>query len=122
MEEKNEIKEVEEVTEEVKEEVKETKKEESFENSKQRPSIIKVIWNIIFWGVIIVLAFVWVFDFIQVKNDKEPKFCISNKTHTYEDGTVEECTGLGYKVYNYNRTSLNYDVQFSPFFVGMKED
>lgn len=97
-------------------------KEETFENQKEKRSIIKIIWNIIFWGVVIVLAFVWIFDFIQVKNNKDPKFCIANKTHEFEDGKVEECIGLGYKVYNYDRTSLNIKTQFSPFFVGMKEN
>lgn len=63
------------------------KKEETFENMKEKTSILKIIWNIIFWGIIIILAFVWIFDFIQVKNNKEPKFCISNKIHEFEDGT-----------------------------------
>ncbi len=88
----------------------------------EKKSIAKKIFDVVFWVVIIGLAIIWVTDFINVQNDKDPIFCISQKTHTFDDGTVEECVGLGYKVYDYNRTSLSYGRQFGPFFIGMKEN
>lgn len=99
------------------------KKEKVIENKNtEKKSIAKKIFDVVFWVVIIGLAIIWVTDFINVQNDKDPIFCISQKTHTFDDGTVEECVGLGYKVYDYNRTSLSYGRQFGPFFIGMKEN
>ena len=86
-----------------------------------KKSIGHKIFDVIFWICIFLLAFVWIFDFVQVKNGEEPKFCVKTTVHEYEDGSVKECDGLGYKVFKYNRTSINIDTQFSPFFVGMKE-
>lgn len=102
-------------------EVKEVKtvKEESFENGKK--SVLKIVWNIVFWVVIIGLFVIWTIDFINVKNNKEPMFCIKEKTHQYTDGTTEECVGLGYKVFKYNRKSISKTSQFSPFFISMDE-
>lgn len=82
---------------------------------------LKLIGNIIFWTIILVLAVVWIVDFIKVTREKEPIFCIKNEIHEYDDGTVRECTGLGYKVYTYNRSSLGNGVEFEPFFVKMKQ-
>lgn len=106
---------------EVDEMIKTETKEETFFEDNKKKSVGKLIFNIIFWALFSCLAFVWIFDFIQVKQGNEPKFCISHKTHTYDDGTVKECTGLGYKVYNYNRASMNIKEQFSPFFIGIEE-
>ena len=88
----------------------------------EKTNIAKKIFDVVFWIVIVGLAIIWITDFINVKNDKDPIFCISQKTHTFDGGTVEECVGLGYKVYDYNRTSLSYGRQFGPFFIGMKEN
>ena len=91
------------------------------EEKDKKISIIKTIFNVIFWVAIIGLAAIWLTDFIKVQNEKGPMFCLSEKTHEFEDGTVDECVGLGYKVYTYNRESLKNARQFSPFFVGMKK-
>lgn len=88
----------------------------------EKKSIAKKIFDVVFWVVIIGLAIIWITDFVNVQNDKDPIFCISQKTHTFDDGTVEECVGLGYKVYDYNRTSLSSGRQFGPFFIGMREN
>ena len=100
---------------EKKEKIKKKKKTE-------KKNIFKKIFDVVFWIVIIGLAIIWLTDFINVKNDKDPVFCISQKTHTFDDGTVEECVGLGYKVYNYNRSSFSKGRQFGPFFIGMREN
>jgi len=107
--------------------VKATKKVEQInivEETKQEKTkrIAKKVWDIVFWVGIVVLAIIWLTDFIQVQNEEEPKFCLVNKTHKFEDGTVDECVGLGYKVYIYNRDSISNARQFSPFFVGMKKN
>ena len=65
------------------------------------------------------LMFVWIFDFVCTVQDKDPKFCISKKTHEFDDGTVDSCVGLGYKIYNYDRESVNIDRNFGLFFMKM---
>ena len=88
---------------------------------KDKKSLGQKIFDIVFWVAIIILAFVWLTDFIRLQNEKEPVFCLTEKTHKFKDGTVDECIGLGYKIYDYNRESINIKHQFSPFFVGMKK-
>ena len=85
-----------------------------------KKSIGRIIFDVVFWVVICVLAIVWLTDFIKIQNDKEPVFCLAKKTHEFEDGTVEECTGLGYKIYDYNRDSIDAH-QFGPLFIKMKK-
>lgn len=104
------------------EEEKETKEEQvNVKPEKGKQSIGKIIFNIIFWAAFAVVLFTWVVDYLNVRNNKEPNFCISKKTHTYDDGVVEECVGLGYKVYDYKRTSMTNGIEFVPFFVSMRE-
>ena len=57
-----------------------------------------------------------IFDFYKVSQEEDPVFCISKETITYDDGTVDLCTGLGYKVYNYNRASIT-GYEFGPFWI-----
>ena len=73
------------------------KKEKITKNkSTEKKKILKKIFDVAFWIVIVGLAIVWITDFINIQNDKDPVFCISQKTHTFDDGTVGECVGLGY--------------------------
>ena len=88
----------------------------------EKKRIVKKIFDVVFWVIIVGLAIIWLTDFINVKANKDPIFCISQKTHTFDDGTVEECVGLGYKVYTYDRSSFSKGRQFGPFFIGMKEN
>ena len=83
--------------------------------------MLKKIETIVFWSVFAILMTVWLTDLFMVKSQKAPVFCISNETHTYDDGEVTECTGLGYKVFHYNRESLTKGYEFGPFFIKMKE-
>lgn len=100
---------------------KNKKTDEDFLAEKKSKSLFKKIFDIVFWVVIIVLFAVWLTDFIQVKNENKPVFCLKTVEHSYDDGTTSECIGLGYKVYTYNRDSLKIKSQFSPFFVKMEE-
>lgn len=98
------------------EEVVEPKKEE-----KNNKKIISIIFDIIFWILIVILAAIWITDFVKVKKGNEPMFCIKKIVHQFDDGEVKECKGLGYNVYNYNRTSKDLKTQFSPFFIGFEK-
>ena len=89
-------------------------------NEEKEKSLGKKIFDIVFWVCITVLAIIWLTDFFRIQNDKDPMFCLAHKTHKFNDGTVEECTGLGYKIYDYNRESLTAH-QFGPFFAKMKK-
>lgn len=83
--------------------------------------MIKKIFNIL----ILILFISWIYiifsDLSRVKNDEKAKFCIKNTIYDYVDGSVEECTGLGYKVYYYDRPSVNVKTEFGPFWKEMQE-
>lgn len=96
-------------------------KEEDFLDEKHKFHVGKIIFNFIFWVVIVILLFTWIMDYINVRNDKKPSFCIKNITHKFEDGTVKECIGLGYKVFTYDRSSMTKGSEFVPFFIDMKK-
>lgn len=91
------------------------------EKKKLNTNVLKRIWDIIFWLAFCALAFVWIVDFIHVNKGEEPSFCLKEETHEYDDGSVYECTGLGYKIYNYDRTSVGTGYEFGPFFKKMKD-
>lgn len=82
---------------------------------------LKLIGNIVFWIIFLVFAFIWLVDFFRVSRESKPMFCIKNEVHVYKDGTVMECTGLGYKVYTYKRSSLGEGIEFGTFFAKMKQ-
>jgi hypothetical protein len=96
---------------EVKELVKQEKK-----NSRQdgERTLFGKILNIFLWVVVLGWMAICVVDFIKVQNEKEPIFCLTKKTTKYDDGNVYACTGLGYKVYNYDRNCFQA-LQFGPF-------
>jgi len=83
--------------------------------------MIKKVLSIIFLLAFFVVVALWITDFIRVRNEKEPMFCIKENVYNYEDGTVDECIGLGYKVYEYKRESIT-GVQFGSFLQKMKEE
>lgn len=83
--------------------------------------MVKKILNIAFWVLFTIVMGIWLIDFFRVQNSKEPMFCLNKTEHKFDDGKVYECTGLGYKVYTYDRSSMEKAVQFGPFFVSMKE-
>ncbi len=69
--------------------------------------------------ILLIIAWITIIfvDFFRTKSEKNPMFCISEKTIKYNDGETYECVGLGYKMYRYNRACSG--IQFGPFF--MKE-
>ncbi len=72
---------------------------------------------------ILILAFVivWIIcffiDYFRARQSKDLLFCVKEVTKEYDDGTVYSCTGLGYKMYKYNRSSIATDLEFGPFFI-----
>ncbi len=94
---------------------------EEFVENKKHKKIVKIIAEVLFWLILVIILFPWIHDYIKVVNEEEPKFCIQEKTYEFEDGTVEECLGIGYKVYTYDRTSIDLKTQFGPFFMEMQK-
>lgn len=107
--------------EDIKEEVKEIYTKKTKKDRKDKKHIGKLIFNIIFWIVVFGAMACWIIDYIKVRDDETPMFCISKKEHTFDDGKVQECIGLGYKVYTYDRSSMNKGNEFVPFFVKMRK-
>ena len=97
----------EEVTEPKEEKVKIVYKE------KER-SLFSKIMNVVLWIILLVWMAICLIDFYKVTKVQEPIFCIKKETTTYDDGTVDSCLGLGYKVYNYKRASYTA-IEFGPF-------
>ena len=79
----------------------------------QKGDIIKV--------AILALVIIWIIiffiDYFRARQSKNPIFCIAEETKEYEDGTVYSCTGLGYKMYKYDRNSIDASIEFGPFFI-----
>lgn len=68
-------------------------------------------------AIIIIWIFLFFIDYFRARQEKTPLFCIHEETKEYDDGTVYSCTGLGYKMYKYDRASINASVEFGPFFI-----
>lgn len=81
-----------------------------------KDSTFNKIMNVILWIIVLVWIGICVTDYVLTLNDKSPVFCIKEQTKTYDDGTVYQCTGLGYKYFEYNRRSYNAK-QFANIFV-----
>ena len=74
--------------------------------------------------IVLTLIIIWVIcffvDYFRARQSKNPIFCIKEVTKEYDDGTVYSCTGLGYKMYRYDRSSVATDLEFGPFFIKEK--
>ena len=75
------------------------------------------IIKIVVLALIIIWILIFFIDYFRARQSKEPIFCLSEQTKEYEDGTVYSCTGLGYKMYKYDRASIDASVEFGPFFI-----
>ena len=79
----------------------------------KKSDVIKVV----LLAIIIIWIIIFFIDYFRARQSKTPLFCISEETKEYDDGTVYSCTGLGYKMYKYNRSSVDATVEFGPFFI-----
>ncbi len=96
------------------EEKKEIIVEEKPKNLKKEKSPFRIVLSIALWVILIIWMVVCLFDFINVQNGKEATFCIKETVNKYNDGQVKICTGLGYKVIKYERSSYKA-IEFGPF-------
>ncbi len=83
--------------------------------------MIKKILNLIIILLFIAWVYIIISDYLRFKNQEKVNFCIKNTVYDYEDGSTSECIGLCYKIYYYNRTSLNIKSEFGPFWIKMKD-
>lgn len=93
-----------------------TTEEKPQKEKKKKKSIIIRILDLLLWVVLLGWMAICFYDYYNVSNEKEPKFCLKEETTQYYDGTVDSCLGPGYKVYYYNRESYQ-GYQFGPFWI-----
>ena len=74
------------------------------------------ILNGIFCILYTLVATTWIIDFVNVKIDNDPFFCINLNEKNYDDGNVLKCNGLGYVIRRYNRDSLTKGYTFENYF------
>ena len=104
----------------VEEIVKTSASEEKKEKKRRKKGIISRIFDLIIWIVLLGWMGICLFDFYNVTNEQEPKFCLKQEILEYEDGTVDVCKGLGYNVHKYNRASYKA-IEFVPFFKKVRD-
>ena len=75
------------------------------------------VFKVVLLAIIIIWIIIFFIDYFIARQSKTPLFCISEETKEYDDGTVYSCTGLGYKMYKYDRSSVDATVEFGPFFI-----
>lgn len=84
------------------------------ENIKTRKGdIIKIV----ILSIVIIWIIVFFVDYFRARQSKNPIFCFHKVTKKYDDGEVFSCTGLGYKMYRYDRASISTKIEFGPFFI-----
>lgn len=98
----------------VEEKTSEELKEEFLDGDDVKESVFSKIINFVLWIILIAWMAVCVTDFYRTQNEQKPKFTFKHETLKYEDGNVEAYTGLGYKIYHYNRASFK-GYEFGPF-------
>ena len=96
--------------------VEENELSDEFVEKKKKKGIFSKIFNLLLTLIVFGWVAIAVIDYINVSQEKEPIFCLEKETITHEDGTVDVCTGIGYKVYKYNRASIQ-GTEFGPFWI-----
>lgn len=76
--------------------------------------VIKTIIDIILALAIIVVAYTWISDYIKVNDKEKPVYCKEKESVIKDDVTLDECDGLGYKVYTYTYTDKKI-IELVPF-------
>ena len=84
----------------------------------KKGDVIKVV----LLAIIIIWIIIFFIDYFRARQSKTPLFCISEETKEYDDGTVYSCTGLGYKMYKYNRSSVDATIEFGPFLLKKEQN
>ena len=89
-------------TKKIVEEISSNKKDdEIFYDKKEKGKVVRIIWNVVFYGILVVFAFCAVFgviNFNKVKDGKEPNGYASTKTYTEETKNVTVYNYYAYKI------------------------
>ena len=93
--------------------------DEFVDKNENKINLIIRIFNVILTIVVFGVVGMALIDFLKVNQEKEPMFCIKKEVIKHEDGTVDVCTGIGYKVYQYKRESIKGS-EFGPFWIEEK--
>lgn len=75
--------------------------DEVFYDKKEKGKIARIIWNVLFYGILVVFAFCAVFgviNFNKVKDGKEPSGYAKMKTYTEETKDVTVYNYYAYKI------------------------
>ena len=75
------------------------------------------IIKVIVLALVIIWIIIFFIDYFRARQSKTPIFFFFFETKEDDDGTVYSCTGLGYKMYKYDRSSINASIEFGPFFI-----
>ena len=71
---------------------------------KKKGSVLANIMKILFILLFVGWAYIVYSDYSLVKTGDKPKYCFfDKKVYEYPDGSIKSCTGLGYKVVNYEK-------------------
>ena len=76
---------------------------------------MKKLLSRLFWIIVILLMCLWTFEFYRIRNGLNPVFTYKDELTVYPDGTTKVYYGIGYKIYEYNRTNL-YGTEFVSMF------
>ena len=82
--------------------------------------MLRRVLNISFWVIFSIIFAIWLIDFIRVRTESDPIFCLSRETIEIEGGTAEKCTGLGYRVIHYNSDTIGIGYEFGPFWLRVR--
>ena len=89
---------------------------EIFEEKGDKRSRTKRIVNITLWVILLTWMAICTIDFILVRTERDTIMTFINERIEYDDGYVLKRTGLGYRVYQYNRESYR-GIDFGPFWL-----
>ncbi len=81
--------------------------------------VLKKLIGLLITIIIIAFVSIVVIDYLNALKDRDLIFCVSENTKEYDDGTVYECVGIGYKYYKYDRSNIKAS-EFGPFFIDEK--
>ncbi len=85
------------------------------EDNKKKNRFYNICYIIVF-GLLFIWLGIWFTEYKNITDGNDPKFCLKTDVVEYDDGTVDICTGIGYKVINYKRESYKA-LEIGPFWI-----
>ena len=86
---------------------------------KKKKHVVRKIFNFLITIALFAWIAVIVYDFYNVQNKNEPKFCFTKGETKNDDGTVSWCKGAGYIAYKYDYGDV-VAYEFGPFWQEVK--